>query len=333
MVPSSPTSLSTEFSTNDQVLIGSSIECDVSWDVPVSDGGYSITGYTVTISPGNLSVTTIPSVKTYTFSGLQTATQYTFRVIARNTAGNSVPAKITATTPETVYTVLQRFTSSGTFTMPTGNPKLTTNTPITLFIVAGGGGGGRLSSPLPGYANGVPTTYCSGGGAGGVVQQSTTLVPGDDYTVTVGNGGNVNTSGSSSSFESYSAVGGGKGTTLGATGGNGGSGGGGGGEQGNPGLGTAGQGNNGGRNGGGGGGAGGAGVSYNPAQGNGGIGILYRGTYYGGGGGADNGLDKDGVGGQGGGGGVDTAGSPNTGGGGGAGAAGGSGIVIVSAVI
>ena len=333
-VPSSPTSLLTTI-VETPISAGTNIDCVVSWSVPSSDGRTAITGYTITGSPGALSGSTNASTRTFTFTGLLSATLYTFTVTATNIVGTSVAATVTVTTP-VAYTVLQTFTASGTFTMPTGNPNLTASTPINLFIVAGGGGGGKLGSPLPGYANSA-ITYCSGGGAGGVVQQSTTLVPGNTYSVVVGNGGSVNTNGQSSSFEAYSALGGGNGTILGTNGGTGGSGGGGGGEQGNAGLGTPGQGNNGGRNGGGGGGAGGIGQDYNPGVGTGGIGINYRGTYYAGGGGANNGSTSGGPGGQGGGGHGDyPSGSPgtaNTGGGGGAGSAGGSGIVIVSAVI
>ena len=333
-VPSSPTSLLTTI-VETPISAGTNIDCVVSWSVPSSDGRSPITGYTITGSPGTLLATTNASTRTYTFTGLLSATLYTFTVTATNIVGTSVAATVTVTTP-VAYTVLQTFTASGTFTMPTGNPNLTASTPINLFIVAGGGGGGKLGSPLPGYANSA-ITYCSGGGAGGVVQQSITLVPGNTYSVVVGNGGSVNTNGQSSSFEAYSALGGGNGTLLSTNGGTGGSGGGGGGEQGNAGLGTPGQGNNGGRNGGGGGGAGGIGQDYNPGIGTGGIGINYRGTYYAGGGGANNGPTTGGPGGLGGGGHGDypsgSPGTPNTGGGGGAGSAGGSGIVIVSAVI
>ena len=333
-VPSSPTSLLTTI-VETPISAGTNIDCVVSWSVPSSDGRSPITGYTITGSPGTLLATTNASTRTYTFTGLLSARLYTFTVTATNIVGTSVAATVTVTTPVT-YTVLQTFTASGTFTMPTGNPNLTASTPINLFIVAGGGGGGKLGLPLPGYANSA-ITYCSGGGAGGVVQQSTTLVPGNTYSVVVGNGGSVNTNGQSSSFEAYSALGGGNGTILSTNGGTGGSGGGGGGEQGNAGLGTPGQGNNGGRNGGGGGGAGGIGQDYNPGVGTGGIGINYRGTYYAGGGGANNGSTSGGPGGLGGGGHGDypsgSPGTPNTGGGGGAGSAGGSGIVIVLAVI
>ena len=347
--PSEPTNLLANI-VNTPIPTGTNIDCVVSWNNPASDGGAVITGYRITGSPGNFLQLTTPSTKTYTFTGLSSVTSYTFNVIAINSEGNSLPSTLTITTPP-VYTVIQIFTSDGMFTMPTGNPKLTNITPINLFIVAGGGGGGKiLSVPLPTYAYGDAASYCGGGGAGGILQETTTMSLGTSHIVSIGTGGDTNMNGNPSSFDTFTALGGGRGATIGGSGGTGGSGGGGGAQQGSAGSGTVGQGFNGGANGGGGGGAGSVGVSFNMNLPNGGDGIDYHGNWYGGGGGGMNG-DYDyrgghGEGGRGGGGrggciisqigpGSEQGypGIANTGGGGGAGWAGGSGIVIISAII
>ena len=73
------------------------------------------------------------------------------------------------------------------------------------YIIVGGGAGGIMST----------ISYGGGGGAGGhVLQGITKLSNGTSYSVVVGNGGNVNTNGSSSSFNSIVAYGGTIGTNY-----------------------------------------------------------------------------------------------------------------------
>ena len=96
------------------------------------------------------------------------------------------------------------FTSSSTWTAPTGV------TSVDYLIVGGGGGG----------ANGYDNAGGGGGGGGMVITGTTTVVPGNTYTVTVGNGGagganartnNAGSDGQSSSFDTIVALGGGGG--------------------------------------------------------------------------------------------------------------------------
>ena len=240
------------------------------------------------------------------------------------------------------------FTSSGNFIVTT--PGL-----VDYLIVAAGGGGG---SGLGG-----------GGGAGGFISGTSLNMNIGTYAVIVGAGGaggaegdvNLGLDGNDSSFNTFTAIGGGGGAacgspTSGRSGGSGGGAAGGGSGQGTPGgLGTSGQGNAGGAISSydlfaaGGGGAGGGGQdTHAGGGGDGGIGtvssISGTATYYAGGGGA--GFYSSGSYGDGGtGGGADggtyegSNGLVNTGGGGGGGAYntlprhkggnGGSGIVIV----
>ena len=213
------------------------------------------------------------------------------------------------------------YTSTGSFTLleaPTGSI-------IEVLLVGGGGGGG--------------TGYGGGGGAGGYYYNSALSMSAGTYPIVIGAGGTnsvgslaVGTSGSDTTFNSISAIGGGGGgeynSTSVAKAGNGGSGGGAGGSgtlSANIGTGTSGQGNNGGvaagssvtnAIGGGGGGAGAVGsAASGTVAGNGGIGILnpisgsttgqlVSSSYYisGGGGGGGYGTATAGTGGSGGGG-------------------------------
>jgi hypothetical protein len=95
----------------------------------------------------------------------------------------------------------QVFTSSGTFTVPTG----VTSCKVT--VVGGGGGGGA--------ATGTGSAACGGAGGGAAIEWITGLTGGSTVTVTIGAGGSGSsntsgTTGGTSSFGSYcSATGGG----------------------------------------------------------------------------------------------------------------------------
>ena len=299
------------------------------------------------------------------FSAVGSNTTSNFTIRAKDAASNVTDRAFSISVLAPAY---QTFTSSGTFTVPTGL------TSLDVLVVGGGGGTGSVHS--------------GGGGAGGLIYRpGFTVTPGATVTVTVGNGGGGVTGagghedGQDSVFGTLTAKGGGKSGTNQTPGTNGGSGGGCGygtssggnanqptqsGESGNYGFGNPGGGP--GANGplfgtGGGGGAGAAGSAGNngaggsgdhPIGGPGGVGKAYTisdGTtsvyYAGGGGGASGNGNEAGStsqGGQGGGGngvtsGVGQSGTANRGGGGGGsddrsaphgGGSGGKGVVIVA---
>lgn len=59
----------------------------VNWTAPASDGGYAITGYAVTFSPGGLIGSSSGSQTTAAVTGLTDRTPYTFTVTASNSIG------------------------------------------------------------------------------------------------------------------------------------------------------------------------------------------------------------------------------------------------------
>jgi hypothetical protein len=62
----------------------------LTWDVPVTNGGNAITGYTATLSPGGITKTV--SATTATFTGLANGVDYTASVVATNARGNGPAA-------------------------------------------------------------------------------------------------------------------------------------------------------------------------------------------------------------------------------------------------
>jgi hypothetical protein len=108
----------------------------------------------------------------------------------------------TANLPAGGFSNMQVFTSSGTFTVPTGITK------VKVTVVGGGGGGGSFNSG----------SYLGGGGGGAAIEIISGLTPGGTVSVTVGAGGAYNATGGTSSFGAFCSATGGAPTGLGGLG-------------------------------------------------------------------------------------------------------------------
>jgi len=174
---------------------------------PDSGGNVSFEFQSGSLPPG-LSSTTVHEngVSKFRISGTlstdrssSTTTNFTIRAFdaASNTASRAF--SITETPSGR-----QSFTSSGTFSVPTGI------TNLDVLVVAGGGSGGGFS---PGRG---------GGGAGGLIfAPDHPVTPGGTITVTVGDGGTSSGSGQDSVFGTLTAKGGGGRGQAGGSGGGG----------------------------------------------------------------------------------------------------------------
>ncbi|WP_164001761.1 FG-GAP-like repeat-containing protein [Pyxidicoccus caerfyrddinensis] len=90
-VPAAPTSVS--------VMAGGS-RATVSWRAPVSGGENPVTGYTVAVSPGNITADISGNRTTAVVQGLVASTSYSFTVRAKNAVGTGRPsAPVTARPP------------------------------------------------------------------------------------------------------------------------------------------------------------------------------------------------------------------------------------------
>ncbi|WP_167880515.1 fibronectin type III domain-containing protein [Nocardioides guangzhouensis] len=71
-------------------------EATLSWQAPGTDGGTPVTGYEVTVSPGNRTLTLPAEATGTTVDGLTNGVAYTYAVTAVNAAGTSAAATATA---------------------------------------------------------------------------------------------------------------------------------------------------------------------------------------------------------------------------------------------
>jgi hypothetical protein len=315
--------------------IGTATTSAITTDVVVTwtlgaDGGKNLSAITVTpFLDGTTAQTATTAATTASTSativGLTEGSAYTFKVKTTNANGTSADSAATDS-----VTIPLFFT-------------------VDYLVVAGGGGGSEGNQPGGGGgAGGLRSTVTATGG-GGSLESALSVGTSTNYTVTIGGGGAVDTSGSNSVFSTITSTGGGRGGSTG-DGFTGGSGGGGGATNDSAtktgGAGTANQGYAGGNGAhivgvsqaaGGGGGAGGVGGNFSGSTsgvGGPGLAVAITGSsvdYAGGGAGGGEFGNTGGIGGGGDGAGnlvargLSTAGGTNTGGGGGGNISGGNG--------
>jgi sugar lactone lactonase YvrE len=102
VTPSAPAAPTAPGAPTSVTAVAGDAQASVSWSAPSSNGGSTITGYTVTSTPGGLTATANGTTTTAVVTGLTNGTAYTFAVVATNAAGNSAPASSSSVTPITV---------------------------------------------------------------------------------------------------------------------------------------------------------------------------------------------------------------------------------------
>lgn len=137
VAPGAPTSAS---------AVAGDTTATVTFSAPASDGGASITSYTVTANPGGATGTGASSPITVT--GLMNGVAYTFTVTATNTAGTGNPSGSTsAVTPKAAQTITfgdpgaQVFGTSPTLTATSDSgltPTFTSSTPAVCTVTTSG---------------------------------------------------------------------------------------------------------------------------------------------------------------------------------------------------
>ena len=132
--PDAPTNLAVTPSYNNGVVL------DVSWGVPTSDGGASVSGYSVQLLSGVSIVRAVsvrPSVRSQRFTGLSRGTAYSVAVAASNSQGGGAFARQSITTPdvpEAVDTINARFLLGRGYVIGWG-ASTTRGTPVTRYRV------------------------------------------------------------------------------------------------------------------------------------------------------------------------------------------------------
>jgi uncharacterized protein (TIGR02145 family) len=156
-VPDAPTAVS---------AVAGNTQATVTFTAPISDGGQTITLYTVTSSPGSFIGT--GSASPVTVGGLANGTAYTFTVTATSSIGTSGASTASnSVTPSTIPDAPTIGTATAgdsqatiTFTAPTNDG----GSPITLYTATsspGGLTGTASSSPITvtGLTNGIAHTF------------------------------------------------------------------------------------------------------------------------------------------------------------------------------
>jgi hypothetical protein len=201
------------------------LNATVTWTAG-ANGNSAITGYTVTSSPGNISVNAASNATSVAVTGLTAGTSYTFTVRATNANGTSTASSASnSVTPINPFPIITEYTSSGTFTVNNGFP-------ATVAVYALGGGGNGGGAGVVGNSNQL--SFAGGGGGGGGSYSAANVTINSNLNITVGGAGAASSIGGGTSLNANGGSAGNSGSSSGnqftaGTAGNGGSGGSGGG--------------------------------------------------------------------------------------------------------
>jgi hypothetical protein len=145
----------------------------------VSSNGFDADSYTVTAYSGDTEVASATgSSSPIVVTGLTNGVAHTFKIASNNSFGRSSRSNASSSvTPVAAYALSQNFTSSGTFTVPSGATKMALT----------GVGAGRTGD----------SGGSTGGRAGGSFSiREISVTPGDTYSVTIASSGGQTTFGS-----------------------------------------------------------------------------------------------------------------------------------------
>ena len=129
-----------------------STTANVAFAAPLSDGGSTITGYTATSSPGNITGTAVTSPITVT--GLSAGTSYTFTVTATNADGTSGPSQPS-------NTITTDSTAPGAPTIGTATKTGTSTATVAFLAPASDGGSAVTGYTVTSLPSGVTATGTS----------------------------------------------------------------------------------------------------------------------------------------------------------------------------
>ena len=214
-----PTSTTAAVGTNTtQIATTAFVNAEIANDAPTKTGtgasgtwGISVTGSSASCTGNAATATKLATARTISLTGDVTGSA-TFDGSANAsitaTVANDSHTHTSATVPPGGIGGYQLFTTSGTFTVPTG----VTSVYVTMCGGGGGGGGG----------DGASWAGAGGGGGGSYVNKQLTVTPGTGYTITIGAGGSggaINANGSAGGSTSFGALltaggGGGGGTSA-----------------------------------------------------------------------------------------------------------------------
>ena len=163
----------------------------VTWSAPANDGGSTISGYTITASPGGASKPVSGAIRTVSFSGLTNGQAYTFTVTATNSSGTGPGAASNSVTPATTPSPpqsVQATAGAGSATVTWSAPASNGGSPLTQYVVVASPGpafttvsASTTSTTLSGLSPGTSyvfyVTAKNAVGAGAASDPSNSVIP------------------------------------------------------------------------------------------------------------------------------------------------------------